>query len=508
MPAGKPAVAAAPDARSMVAGAEGRAAVIDIGSNSVRLVVYAGVARTPLPVFNEKVLCGLGRDLEATGRLDETGKVRALLTLRRFAGLIGSMAIEHPIAVATAAVRDAADGTAFLETVQRETGLAVRMLSGPDEARISALGVLSAAPEARGLMGDLGGGSLELVHIDEGGIGEGSTLPLGVLRLMAGGGRPARRRRRVDEALGGIDWLPRVHGQDLYVVGGAWRALGRIHMAQTRHPLRVLHGYAAEAGEVASLCDLIAGQSRGSLKNMEGVPKGRLDTLPHAALTLGALLRLADPARVMFSAYGLREGLIFDRLPETVRQQDPLVAACRLVAQLTPRFPVHGEEILNWLDPLFGDEGPRDRRLRLAASLLSDVGWRVHPDYRADHAMSEILRAPIVGLDHRARVKLALAVRARYTHKDAEAAVAPYRSLLQEGDVVWAIRVGQALRLAQTLSAGVPSVLGRFQLELRADRVVLRSLAGAPEPLEEVVEGRLKQLADAFGRVAIYLPGY
>jgi len=482
------------------------AAVVDIGSNSVRLVVYAGLVRTPLAVFNEKVLCGLGRGLEVTGHLDAAGKERALHTLHRFADLLRQMQVGQVLSVATAAVRDASDGGAFLRQVAETTGIDARLIDGAEEGRLSALGVLSASPEADGLMGDLGGGSLELVQVRDGGVGEGTTLPLGALRLAEVGAR-GRRRKQIDAALKGIDWLPQAQGRSLFVVGGAWRAIGRVHMSQNDHPLRVLHGYRVDTDEMIGFCDLLAGFGAESLKSLTEIPKGRQETLPVAAQILRAVLRRARPAQVVFSAYGLREGLLFDELDAAQRALDPLVAACRLIAQLTPRFPVAGEDLLAWLDPLFADESAPERRLRLAACLLSDIGWRIHPDYRADHAMADVLHTPVVGVDHRERVTLALAARARYSHRGNDTAALPYRALIDEADLDWACRVGFAVRLAHTISGGVPKVLRQFRLELREQRIVLRCLDGTAEPLEDVVAARLRHLARAFARQAIYLPG-
>lgn len=268
----------------------------------------------------------------------------------------------------------------------------------------------------------------------------------------------------------------------------------------------MLHGHSVQAGEMIDFCALLAGFGPDTLSQLSGVSSGRLATLPIAAEVMRAVMERSRIGRVVFSAFGLREGVIFDQLPQVVREEDPLIAACVLVSGLTPRFPVNGDTMLAWLDPLFAGESEAHRRLRLAAGLLSDIGWRVHPDYRGDHAMAEILRAPIVGLDHADRIRLALAVRARYTHKGMVEAVEPYRALVGETDADWASRVGQGLRLAHTVSGGVPEILRMFQLELRSSHLVLHCLPDAPEPVEPVVMSRLRRLADTFGRSGLYLP--
>jgi exopolyphosphatase/guanosine-5'-triphosphate,3'-diphosphate pyrophosphatase len=485
--------------------AGGRVAVVDIGSNSVRLVVYSGLQRSPLPVFNEKVLCGLGRGMDESGRLSPVGRNMAMATLHRFKVLIEAMEVARTFAVATAAVRDASDGAAFIAEIERETGMKTRVLSGREEAALSALGVHAAEPAASGLIGDLGGGSLELVRIDGDTVDEGITLPLGVLKL-SGHADVGEVDRIIDATLDRADWLPEQNDRNLYVVGGAWRTIGRVHMRQHDHPLRILHGYAVAANDIADFCRVLQGLGPGSLSQLSGVSKGRLATLPLAARLMRKVVQRTGVGQVVFSAFGLREGVIYERLPDPVRAEDPLLAACRLVSGMTPRFGIDEHALLEWLDPLFRGETPYFRRLRQAAGLLSDIGWRVHPDYRGEHAAAEILRGPLVGLDHGERVRLALAVRARYTHSDMSGAAEPFRSLVDDSDIEWALRVGQGLRLAHTVAGGMANVLSKFRVELRAERVVLHCLPGAPEPGEEMVMSRLRRLAEAFGRTGLYLP--
>ena len=487
-----------------VSGAErpgGRFAVLDIGSNSVRLVVYDRLERVPVPLFNEKALCGLGRGLEADNRLDAAAMAEALATVKRFTALARAMAVETLDAVATAAVRDAENGAAFVEELERRCGLAVRVLSGVEEARLSALGVLSGLPEADGVMGDLGGGSLELVPLKGGVAGGGLTLPIGPLRLGPGG-KFGKARDAIDQALAEVPWLAEAAaGRDLYIVGGSWRALGRVHMARENYPVHVLHGHAVEAPEMEQLALLLAGFGKESMKRIEGVPKERLETLPLAALTLARVLRAARAARVVFSAYGLREGVVFDRLPPAARAEDPLIAACRSAAGRGARFPAHADELMAWLDPLFGGESVAARRLRLAATLLSDVAWRIHPDYRAEHALLDALHGPYVGVSHHERAQLALMLHARYTGGEGGPEAERVRALAGAESAAEARRVGLALRLAHTISGGAPGLLPA--LALRPDKGVLVLAAGkAAELVAPVVVRRLEHLAKAFDREA------
>jgi exopolyphosphatase/guanosine-5'-triphosphate,3'-diphosphate pyrophosphatase len=483
-----------------------RAAVIDVGSNSVRLVVFEGAMRAPRAVFNEKAMCGLGRDIGRTGKLSVEGRAQALLAMRRFAILVDSMKVDFIDAVATAAVRDAEDGSEFLREVEQVTGIVTRTITGREEAGLSAAGVLAALPEAEGLVGDLGGGSLELVRIGQQGVGSGITLPLGVLRLMDGGVPLANAADIIARQLEGQDVLRDLEGRQLYVVGGTWRALGRLQIELDDHPLDILHGYQVAAADLLQLCRLVAGQSTESLRRFRSVSAARLPALPIAARLLEEVLSRSRISSVKFSSYGLREGLLYERLDAATRACDPLLAACRDIANMYSRMPMDSDVLNEWLMPLFANDSAGLQRLRHAATLLSEISWRVHPDYRARHAMEDVIRGQYVGLDHRERIMLGLALHARYSHKNIADAGAPYRAVIDEQDILWAYRVGLGLRLAHSLSGGVPELLLKFQLETKGGNMILRNLPGAPEPNESVISGRFHNLAKAFGLSPIVIP--
>jgi exopolyphosphatase/guanosine-5'-triphosphate,3'-diphosphate pyrophosphatase len=475
-----------------------RIAVIDIGSNSVRLVVFDGLKRAPIQLFNEKVLCGLGRGVAVDGAMDRESMDRATEAVSRFAALARDMDVGRTVAVATAAVRDAANGDGFVHRLQEATGLTISTLGGEDEARYSAEGVLAGCPDADGLMGDLGGGSLELVALNQGRIGQAATLPLGPLRLA-----PVRSKGRlaahghIDEVLAAVPWLSEGKGRDLYIVGGAWRALGRIHMHRTGYPLHVLHGYAIRARDMEDEADLIAGLGKQSLRALQGVPKERLDTLPLAALALLRLLRRVQPKRIFFSSCGLREGLVHHLLPAGERDDDPLIAAAREVCRRRARSPELADDLAEWLRPFDVDDSPASTRLRRATALLGDIGWRVHPDYRAEQSMQEVLHAQLVGLDHVERLQLALAIYARYTGRSGEGEVRRLQRLLPDALADAARQRGMALRLAHTLSGGAPGVLPHARLK-RDKKTMTLSLRGpATTLLGEVVRRRLETLARA-----------
>ena len=468
--------------------------VIDIGSNSVRLVVYDGLTRAPFPIFNEKALCGLGRELEATGRLAAAAVENALVNLDRYVRLAEAMGAGRPQAVATAAVREAVDGAGFIAAARRRCALDVRVLSGEEEARLSALGVGSAFPGATGLMGDLGGGSLELVVMNQGAQGAHATLPIGLLRLAAVAASPATLKAAVDRHLASLPWLAGQQGRDFFVVGGAWRALARAHMEALGYPLHVIHNYVIPGDQAEEFAGLVAG----STPAFQSVPSRRREALPIGALVLARLLRVAKPGRIAFSAYGLREGCLFDRLPRDQRDRDPLLEAARQIARMEGRPGVAESVMHQWIAPLFVDQTRAERRLRHAACLLADIGWHEHPDYRAEHAFLRILRLPIVGLDHPGRVFIAYAVAARYGRVLDSPFTADVARLLSQDELERTRRIGLAMRLGYTLSGGVPEALAGASLRRRRRRITLVLSADAL-PIGEVVERRFKSLAKAFG---------
>ncbi|WP_439814200.1 Ppx/GppA phosphatase family protein [Zavarzinia sp. CC-PAN008] len=479
-------------------------AVVDIGSNSVRLVVYQGLSRQGTPLFNEKVLCGLGRQIAVNGRLDPEGVELAIQALRRFAALARFMRVGRLDAVATAAVRDAADGPEFIARAERAWGLPIRVISGHEEARLSAQGVAAAIPDGDGLIGDLGGGSLELVTLDRGvPATRQETTPLGPLRLQHQAGTDRTKATAIiDRALQALPWLADAKGRSFYAVGGAWRALARLHMAQVNYPLKVLHHYRISRNDGRSLSRLVSGLGKDTLERISGMPRRRLDTLPLAALILDRVLKVARPDAVVFSAWGLREGLLHEALEVDDRARDPLIEAAKALGDRRGRFRGHGQELIRFTDPAFATESDRERRLRHAACHLADLNWHAHPDHRAELALGELLFSPFVGIDHPGRVFLALAMFARYDGQVDDPAQTPYLALLHPEAVARARALGAALRLAQTLSGGAPEVLAQLTLSMPRAELELAIPRALADLEGEVAQRRLAALARALGRAS------
>jgi exopolyphosphatase/guanosine-5'-triphosphate,3'-diphosphate pyrophosphatase len=482
-----------------------RCAVVDLGSNSVRLVVYEGLGRNPMSIFNEKAVLRLGRGLWATGLLNQDGMAQAMMILHRYRAVAQAMRAKPFEILATAAVRDARNGADFVRQIQaRMPDVSVRVLSGVEEAQYSSEGLLCGIPEADGLLADIGGGSLELVRLDAGRFGTALTLPLGVIRLTEqSGGDPSTARLIAEGAFRSIGWLNEIAGRDLYLVGGAWRALARIDMARTDYALRMVHHYTVGRDEARELCTRILGASSRELAQMAGISRRRVEDLPFAAVVLRRLIRMSGARRVVFSASGLREGWLMRLVPPDVREQDSLLAGGRDLAALYGRDPTLPPALLVWTAALFPWETEDAARLREAACWMSDVGSHDHPEFRPEQAFLRILRQPGIGLDHPSRAYLALTIALRYEADAAAPFLLPVRRLLDPMTAKRAEILGMALRLAYTLSAGTPDLLAGTKLRIEGRRLVLTLAEDAGVFAGEAVVRRLTRLAQALDLEAV-----
>ena len=475
-----------------------RSAVIDIGSNSVRLVVYEGPARAPAVIFNEKVPAGLGRGLSIDGRIADEDATRGLVALRRYALLARHMEVKDLQCVATAAVRDATNGPDFIAGAA-EAGLTIRLLSGEEEAEAAGCGVLSAIPDAHGIAVDLGGGSLELAEVAHGEVGRCVSFPLGVLRLPAlRKDGPQGFERAVRKMLRSAGWPGNLVGRPLYLVGGSWRALSRLDLELTKDPLAVLDQHRLPRSALRRLLRATKRMSYDELKAIPGMASNRAATLPDAAALLAALVNIIDAPEMTVSSSGLREGLLFQSLDRKVRAQDPLIVAAEFEGRRLARFAPHGRAIADWIAPLFAGEAPGDSRIRLAASLLSDVAWSANPDFRAERGTEIGLHGNWRGIDIAGRILLARALHAGFGGADADfPAMGP---LVDEERLARARQWGLAIRLAQRLTGGVEAPLKASALGEVDGRLTLSLDPGWHHLAGESVERRLRSLAQALDR--------
>jgi len=483
-------------------------AVIDIGSNSVRLVVYEGLSRSPTPIFNEKILAGLGREVHSTGLLAPDALERAFGALRRFRALCDVMQVRRLWAVATAACRDADNGQEFIGEAEKICRCKIDILSGKREAELSALGVVSGVYEPDGIVGDMGGGSLELVDLHNRRLGAATTLPLGGLALQDMSAKSLKKAEKfIAATLKEVRFLGAGKGRDFYAVGGTWRALARLHMNQKGYPLHVMQGYAIPAKEALEFARLVHRVNPEILSQIETVSDARRPLLGYAALVLEYIIRFAKPRTIVVSAVGVREGLLYSLLKEKEQNRDALIAATSNLNVLRSRSPAHGEELIRWTDRFMEssgiDETAEEKRLRHAGCLLADIGWRAHPDYRGEQTLNVIAHASFLGLDHPGRAFLALAVYFRHVGLW-ERELSPHVRELVSARMIDRARVlGGALRVAYLISAAMPGVLPHAPLAVLHGQLVLKLKERVAVLNGERLNNRLRQLGRLIGRESI-----
>ncbi|MBR0796682.1 exopolyphosphatase [Bradyrhizobium jicamae] len=482
-------------------------AVIDIGSNSVRLVVYEAMARSLITIFNEKALCGLGREVQTTGLLATDAVNKALTALRRFRALCKIQQVGRVYAIATAACRDAKNGPDFIARAERICGARIEILSGPREAKLSALGVISGVHNPNGIVGDLGGGSLELIDVRGNRVRSGVTLPLGSLALQDLAHKSLKRAERiVRNELLGVALLKAGRGRAFYAVGGTWRALARIHIIQSGYPLKVMHGYSIPAADALDFARRLRRLAAANLlANIEAVADARRPLLTYAALVLEYIIRVAQPKTIVFSTFGVREGLLYEMLPQAERAKDGLACAAQDLNVLLSRSARHAQELTAWTDRLARvvhlRETEEDRRLRHVACLLSDVGWRVHPDHRGEETLSLIMNGNFGSITHQGRAFVALSVFYRYAGLSEENEPPPQiRELVTPAMDERARVLGAAFRVAHLITAARTGVLPATHFRTQGRKLMLVFEHRMVDLVADRVGSRFKQLARLLGR--------
>lgn len=478
-----------------------RAAIVDLGSNSVRLVVFEGITRNPVPIFNEKATLRLGKGLQATGRLNEEGVAAAMGVLARFYAIAQSMNAAPFEVLATAAVRDASNGPDFVRAVQEQMpDVPIRVLAGEEEADYSATGVLCGLPEADGLVADIGGGSLELIRVKDGRHHEAVTLPLGVIRLSDRAlGEPDAAARIVADDLAGVPWLKEVRGKPIYLVGGAFRALARLQIGRTGYPLNIVHLFELSTPEGHEMIGWLLKSARRTLEKLSIISRRRLDDVPYSATVLEGLLKAVEPKGLVFSVDGLREGWYMRKVAQSVQDEDPCLALAEEMSGRLSRSRRLAADLVDWTAPLFSGEDRAGARLRTIACLLSDIGSYDHPEYRASQAYLRILRTHGVGLDHVARAFVAMTLAIRYEADPSDALLEPSRYLLSKDLLATALKLGLTLRLAYTLCGGTATLLKGTGVRVDNDVLVLILTSEERRVLGGSVRRRLERLGAAAG---------
>ncbi len=478
-------------------------AIVDLGSNSVRLVIYEGLLRTPSPIYNEKMLCGLGRNVLITGKLPKDAMQKALSALSRFRLICEQMGIEDVRVVATAAARDATNGPAFLKKAEGVIGRPIELISGEREARLSGLGVISSFYKPDGLVGDLGGGSLELIDVHGVETNTGISLPLGGLALQdLSGGSLKKAQKIASETLRKASkHLEKLKGRRFYAVGGTWRAIAKLHQAQVHHPLHVMHGYLIKANEGLGFMKMLEQIDAETLKDIDSISQARHQLLAYGAIVLEEIIRIGKPKEIIISTNGVREGLLFEALDDETKVIDPLLSVANDFNCSRSRCPKHGYEMALWSDQFIHSLGlaetEYERRLRYAACLLSDVSWRAHPDYRGEQSLNIIGHAATVGIDHPGRTYLALAVFFRFEGIGASKANQRMRELAGPNLFMRARLIAAIMRVAYTLSFATSGILPQVSLTVIDGTITLK----LPKYLEQLTGERLSNRVKQLGKL-------
>ena len=491
-PFGRP-LFADPEARAL-----SRVGVIDVGSNSVRMIVFDGAARSPAYFYNEKIMCALGQGVSETGRLNPEGRVRAISAIARFAALAQGLGIDPLSAVATAAVRDADDGADFCAEVEQKTGVQVTTIDGDEEARLSAQGVLLGWPGSYGLVCDIGGSSMELALLDEGKVGRRTTSALGPLKLRDLKGGKKAVKAHIAEAVDRLfEDMGAPQGKRLFLVGGSWRAIAKLDMLRKDYPLTVLHEYRMTARDISRTRDMIAKADLQELRSISRVSEARMALVPLASLVLSRILKVFKPKDITVSSYGIREGLLYEQMPQGLRDRDPLIEACRFAEAKDARVPGFGRALYDFITPLFPRANWQKARIIKAACLLHDVSWRAHPDYRAEATFDNATRANLGGLKHRERVFLGRALMYRYSSKRPGGRFEELEALLTPEELAEAEVLGRAMRFGAMLWLHADTVPGKMRYRPRKGLLELRLTKAAAPLYGEVADARFKALAGA-----------
>jgi exopolyphosphatase/guanosine-5'-triphosphate,3'-diphosphate pyrophosphatase len=472
--------------------------VIDIGSNSIRLVIFDISAGYPHPIYNERVFCALGAGVGIDGKLAPDTIDMALAAIVRFARVVDE-ADAGPLRIfATSAVRDASNGDDLVAAVLSRTGTSVDVITGNDEARLAAHAVGHGLNQPDCLVADLGGGSLELARLSGGQVKDVVSLPVGVVRLTAKtGGDMKAMRTEVGRRVENLDWLRKVRKQEIIPLGGAFRAFARLNIAETRHPLGIVHGYSLPAPTARKSLQVLAGMGERSLSTLDGVSSKRRAALPLTAMILETLMDRTGAPGLTFSAAGVREGYVLKIMKNSQKTDDPLVAGVRDFAARQARFGDTSDDLMTWLSSLFAQNKESRTRLQLAACALSDIAWREHPDYRARYAFDRAIQHPFLGLFHADRAFIALAIYIRYGGRADADEIAAFAPLYSKRAVRRAEILGLALRLAYRISGGNPALLGQSRLKVANRTLSIKLPANGGAPDMSAIRTLHKRICDA-----------
>ena len=473
-----------------------REAVIDLGSNSIRMLIYEDFEKSQIPIFNEKAVCSLGNSLELTGKLDPLGVQYSISVLERFKNILNNSKVNSVNIFATAAVRDAKDGPYFKSVVEKIFDNEIEVLTGEQEAERSALGVILGFEKVNGIVADLGGGSLELAKVKNGVIEKKASLPIGILRLF---NRPKKKKSKkisdiISENLSSVNWLKKTKVKNLYVVGGVWRTLLKADIFLKKYPLNVLHQYQLTGEDALSLCHRLDDKKKLSSLKVDQITKSRTNYVPIATNILKQLLLLTAPEKLLCSISGVREGTLITKSGYKLTEQDLLDNFIEYSAFRTGDYGENYLKYYNFIKDIFSDNENFPTRLLKPTCSLSNMDWGLGAYQKAELVFAQILNTPALSLSHSDRIKIALAGFWRhcsvkyYPDRD-------YVSLLSNNEILIARQVGAALRLASGIAAISTIFLDNLSLTKKGNTIIFSVPNQHSQIVTKSVQKRLKSLS-------------
>lgn len=482
------------DREGAFAGNSPQSAIVDIGSNSVRMVLYGGSLRAPHTLFNEKVIARLGSEM-SDGKLASGPMELARRGLRRYALILKDLGVTDIRTVATAAVRDASNRQEFIAQV-RDAGFAPKVLSGEEEARLSAMGVIGAFPGAAGAVADLGGGSLELIRIGEGQCDDAVSLPLGTLRLPdLARDDFAGSAAALEKIIGSAGW-DRAIGAPLYLVGGTWRAFAIHAMERIGRVVTDPHGFELDCVSARRIACEVAEGEVAALRDNPRISSQRAELLPEVGPLLDAMIETLQPERLVFSSWGLREGMLFDRLPPAQKAQDPLLAGIAVFANMRGCPPTLAARVAGWTVNALPPGWSGSERVRLAATSLALASMQIEPNFRLHIATEWALQKRWLDVSDEERALMAATVAANGNRCDLPETI---RALAGEERLEAAICWGLAVRLCRRIGGRSRRSLQATRLSVRDRELVLEIEHNRAALNGEPVDKDMRLLADRLG---------
>jgi exopolyphosphatase/guanosine-5'-triphosphate,3'-diphosphate pyrophosphatase len=473
-----------------------RIGIIDIGSNSIRLVVFDGPKRSPLYLYNEKVFFRLG--LQSFGGKPFGSNTLEAVShiIKRYVAICRNMEISKIIMFGTSALREASNSNVLVESIREKTNVDVDIISGEKEAFYAAQGILLGFPNAEGVICDLGGNSVEFANIRKNVVTECNSVLLGPLTIKNLGEKCKNLDDHMKNQLATITNFNGVKNKSFFLIGGSWRAIAKIHMQRIKYPLKIIQGYKVESKKLKKTLEFIQESSFLTKSDEMNISLGRLELLPQAARLLKIIIDEFEIKVLTFSSFGVREGLIYEHLSVAEKKRDPLIEAAKFFEKKETRFPKMSKHTFNWISPLYENLPPKTKRVILAATKLHDIAWIAHPDYKTEMCLEIVTRSNISGISHQERVFLAMILLFRHKAKPEKIFNSKLFKIVPKKKRKIALVIGKGLRLASTFF-GEKSLLNKIEFRLRANEVDLCFQSKMDSINGEIVEKRIQELNKA-----------